>query len=355
MDNENKEVEDDKLVLLDDDNNNEGGENFNEGDYPSVATLENMPDKNTNPADYEDWVQHLSPELLDEVLKAEGSKTSKNDDDDEDPAEPGTDFDEAFLSTLPEKAQSKFKEMQDKLDRLKDFDDDEVVQGMQAFAADPIIQKRIKELSGEVSVSKKSISEVTEAISNLDFRFSPVEAKQKLEALLTEHAQSIESGIHNELTQQATHREQAAKFENEMKGIMTTIGANADGLAWNDPKHPLKDFFDWSIQNAKSVDIMSIGGLNAYSLFLNMSGKSGDILSKVQAKAREDVLKKLNNNKSGTAKTLPRSVSGVTTPGDNQFGIDVNRFKTDHNYQDATYRKLEKNPAAEKFMMKLIS
>ena len=354
MTTENTEIED-ELHLIDDDVSFDDGGESNFDDYPTIATRENMPDPDENPADYEDWVKHLSPELLDELVKEDGLKISKNEDDEKDPAETGEDSDEAFLSTLPEEAKSKFKEMQEKVDRLKHFDDDEVLKGMEAFSQDPIIQKRIKELAGEATIQTQSIDDLAAKVGELDFRYSPIEAKKKLEVLLKEHAQNIEAGIHNELSQQAQHREQAAKFENEMKGIMTTIGATADGIAWNDPKHPLKDFFDWSIQNAKSVDIMSIGGLNAYSLYLNMSGKSVDILSKVQAKARENVLKNLNNNKANSAKTLPRSVSGANVAADSQFGIDVKRFKTDHSYQDATYRKLEKNPAAAKFMMKLIS
>lgn len=243
-------------------------------------------------------------------------------------------------------------EIQEKLDNhfagLKEaskFVNPKFREAFQAFSEDPFVQARIAHKNGEFSneVIQKSIQiENNPAFKNILSSLDEGQSRQLVQLMREQLSGAIQLG---EIKSEEGYKVRS-RVTDEINKITNLDDSLKTTKSIDDPEHPLADFFKWYLENNKNINMLNIGGPETYSLYLQKTGKMNSALQTAEKRGAGNATRILRNA-SRNAVTMP-SGKGNETPNQNlnlnQYGVDINRFKSDYAYQSSVFDKFGHDP-----------
>jgi hypothetical protein len=257
-------------------------------------------------------------------------------------------IDQQAYDALPDEVKTYVDDIKTRLDNLANYENEDYRKGLDNFLQDPVVSQRYKELTGQADASASLTSEQLFSVDNLtqlglDFDFDKENSAAKLQGIMTQAIRQAETRVHDHYRSENAQRDYKSKLEGELQKIQTIDDSLASDLDFGDPKHPMKEFMDWLLENEKNINLVNIGGVDTYKLYMAKTGKE---VPDVASTVRKDVVRNIAKAKSTAARTLPRNMKS-STDGDREIvhGIDVQKFKTDESYAQAIYEQHGHDPA----------
>jgi hypothetical protein len=249
--------------------------------------------------------------------------------------------------SLPEEVKSYLDDTKSKLDEMNKSYGTEYQEGMKRFMDDPVVAERMKQLAGQeedpnMTLTEKYLSDEGLANLKLDFDFDKAGSIDRIRALVLNATRDAEVRVHD----QYKVRDMQSQYQDQVRGEFTKIQDLDESLKseldYGDPSHPMNGFVKWLVENESNINLVNIGGVETYKLYL---AKTGQEVPDAAVNARKEVVSNIARAKSQAARTIPKSIKSQGA-SDRKIvhGIDVERFKTDETYMDSIYDKHGDNP-----------
>ncbi len=305
-----------------------------------------------DPDEFDEFYESLTPEQ-----RKDFDKNLADDDTDPEAAQPEGEEETDLESESPEGQEELTHEMSQKeydslsegsqeyvdslktrLEALAQFEDKEYQAGLGKILEDPVVSNRIQQLNGkgpQVDIEKQFFSNDAIKALKLDFDFDARGSMNRLKQFVQTAVSSATGQIHDNYQSQNKQREYNTKLEDELRSIQELDSSLKSDLKYNDSNHPMSEFMGWLVKNQTSIDVLNIGGVDTYKLFLSKTGK--EVHDNVTETTKK-VVRNVARAKSKFARTIPKTTHSKSSSAKTiVHGIDVERFKSDEDYQERMY------------------
>ena len=257
---------------------------------------------------------------------------------------------------LPSEVKEYLDSTREKLNKFESEYGEGFQKNLEEFLNDPVVNYRMQVLSGKIQdpasdINEKFLSNSALNKLNIDFDLDPNGSMNRLKSHLASAIMESQQGVHQHYQLEKSQNEYQDKIKGEFSKIQELDNSLKSDLDYSDSNHPMNGFISWLIENEKNINLVNIGGVETYKLYMAKTGK--EINS--EANVRKEVVRNIAKAKSNAAKTLPKSVhSQGNSDRKIVHGIDVDKFRNDENYQERIYMEHGDNAKMRKLLNSFI-
>jgi len=264
---------------------------------------------------------------------------------------------EQVFSSLPANVQKALRDAQDLGSRFAEkeqFLNSE--EDFKAILSDPVIKTRLAEMQHGIQIPKwleadmdasglidSFLKEHGEKLDSLDPGASKEALSSLVQSVTADVTRRLE--IKNQIAQaQARVVQERTEFlSNSFANLATEFAQLKSNLPLDSDQHPINGFREALLSDLESGRVsFDYVKDNIKGMFMGFAGKSvGEIVQAAQAKVRTNFLPNLTQKMREAAVTAAGAPRPAPPPAANQHGVDPARYRSDADYQRATFQRAE--------------
>jgi hypothetical protein len=256
-------------------------------------------------------------------------------------------FTQEEWAEVPESLRPRLSGVYSEKKDLLSIDLEQVKKG-EEFAQDPVIKARLDALkNGKDNLGIDDLRRMIspEELAKLDFVGDSEASYAKLSELLDNGLSSVLSLYSQSINAKIEQERHLTALTQELDKVVEKFGIKDQA--------ELDEFSKWWAEESGQFDIVKLGGVESYQMYLLKTGKAKDLVTASLEKGRQELINNLQEVDKRVG-TLPRAAQGGSS-ADTLAGVNVERLRNDPDYASSLMRLHRNNPETRKKLMELAS